>query len=330
MGASSVHRILLSICFALVLSSSSRASSDSPAQIWYDAHLVIAPGPDAPLNIEWTLKQEPLRTRAELTAELAKIEDFPNHPKRLAIQNQLAILDYGRALGYRFMYAGEHAWYFWFEMPIPGGMSLYAGGLEKTRWMLAAHPGGSQLTIIRSGKPFPRGSNVSRILDQARGHLATLLTAGIGLRHMAIVESDAGSDSWSALLGSGTEGDVVRLTGGWIDDARFPIVRVAETIRDGVVVSRIDYSAHEWVPDLGIAVPMRVDQLDSNGLANRYRVLSIGLVSRKEVEQYAQRPGEDRLSDLGVSPVILDFGDPDKATKEMFRDTPMLTWSLSD
>ena len=324
----------LLLCLLPVSFANGRPDPVGAANEWIDARVRLLETAGGGIHLEWTMEETPLRSRESLAAELREFSSYPDHPERASLEYQLSLLEQSRPLEHRFLYAGEGAWSIEFEMALmmPGmpDMHVRAGGYRGERWMLSTMGDEGQLTLLASGKPFPKGSNVSRFLDQATGNARVILMSGIPLGRVELVESSSSGDRWNATLSS--EGDwTYRISGAWLESPRVPVVLVCETLNNDVLHTRVDNERHEWVEALGVAVPRVVRCTTRKDTVQHFLVQTAGSIPADDLENESRPPDGRRLEDLGVvSHVVFNYAEPDEAARAALASQETTSWTLDE
>lgn len=276
--------------------------------------------------VGYTLTVRSLRSSDEVERRWAEVERFPDHPERTGVEYHRRLVRSPETSSGTMWYAGASLWRL--EEHRDAGNVFAAGGRGEDRWMLATGPGGNQLTIIRSGVPFPAPYNIGRFFDLLRERLA--LCGLLGLPHagagMNAERVSADSGSWTALLRSPGSGRAVLLRGdlGGLP----PVPRLVEVLvfedghAPGAPVTTVRLSGHvllepgpQWCP-----ASVVVDRADD--IRETYSFHPASLADRTAVRSTADVP--DRPAGCSV----LDFRSPGAADWARYADMPRVTWRV--
>lgn len=336
MGITHPRRFIQVLVCIPLIGAVTTAAAD-PAEVWLESRYAKNAALGEPLDIEWLFRRSTLRNPSEIRELVNRYADFPDHPELAPAQFHLNLLEFPYEMQHRLLFAGPGAWYFEEALPPSIGQPeehqsgvsiLRSAGLTNKRWMLYSTAAVGQLTIISSGVPYPRTSDVTRYYDIARRRLSAIAFAALPLEGVALISSEHTEDSWSAVVVAGNRGQRFRLTGGWLAGADVPIVTESSDLtEDGQPVTTVTFANHSFVPEFDTAIPMRVEWVRSDLVLEEIFVSGFRRTTARSIRAEATVPDTDRLAVLAPGARVVDFSNPNNPETASLSGGPMMTWT---
>ncbi|MCK4873065.1 MAG: hypothetical protein KAS72_10100 [Phycisphaerales bacterium] len=288
--------------------------------------------------VEYTLEHTTTLSSAEIERRWKKVERYPDHPDRTAIQRHRRLLSTPERLRKVLQFADSGAWLLEerYETGNMSGSSFRAGGVEDIRWMVSESGGDStseshgQLTMIRAGVPFPAGYNISRFLDMQREQLGLLLYGSLPrlLPGGSIESLQVDESSWTVMVSWEGSDRAAEVRGRWDRDTGQPIVRVLRRFAaDRSKYPRpaeIRYEDYVFDGLLGQSHATSVVEDHFDEFRDAYLIQGLRVVSREKVVNAASPPT------VGEQVRIADFREARSSELAINAESPHMTWHRSN
>ena len=275
---------------------------------------------EKPLLIEWTLTKTSLLPSDDIDARWKRIEPFPDHPDRSLLEFHRSLAAAPDVIHGRLLVLDNDTWMM--EERHASGYEFKCGGLDGERWMISGGIAPSQLTLIKSGVPFPAMYNVGQFFGVASRHRGAMLDAWLAdLPRELDVESIEPSESeWRALIVAPGGSIRVAIRGDWCEDRpRLRSLRRTDRVNDDKeVVTSLDA---EYSEDRGCAPPVRVTLDTSGGVRESYDIKGFALVTERDAESLCRPPAAVD----GVR--VVDFRREESAAWAAYPNAPRVTWT---
>lgn len=281
-------------------------------------------------------------TPSALADWVRRVGPYPDHPERgrLDYLRQLAASPEVRTI--TIFWSGEpggavRCWRMDQSAPSsssPDGSppAILAGGDREHRWMWARVQDAGQLTMTRSGVPFPASYNIGRFAEVAREYTSIVAAGGLGmLSDRAVGAVDEQSTAPSRRY---TFDDPA------INRAYVLICREIEGHGGGLPVEVTEFSPREafesgrssrttrmeafaGVDALGGPTPTRIRIDDADGLREDIVVRDVRSLSP------AEATAATRVPEVQQGTRVLDFRDPHSTAWGSYASSPRMTWTAS-
>ena len=317
---------------AIYIGSQSSAQDQNAAERWLEQRYHADARTPDPIRLTWLETRMPLRSIAELRAELDRLADLPDHPDRTRAIFHLRLAEHPSSLERDALFAGPRAW-FWSEAMTPtgdsAGSTMYYGGDGDRRWMLYSDANTPHLTVIRAGVSYPVSSDVNRFYTMMHEQLAMILSAGIPAGEVEIESQKNLPKGWEAIITHRESSRRYRIIGSWDGLGGEPIVQESISLNpDGTEQRRILFGDHEHYKGFAVPLPSRVEWIRSDGIVYEFSILDISRTDLAEVRKAGRVPEGDRLESLAPGAGVSDFGDPSSIASTSALGQRQASWTL--
>jgi len=271
-----------------------------------------------PISVEFAEVREPWATRSEIQAELRRISDRPDHPKRSILMFQLSMHDQPETECF-YAVSPDGDWM------LKRAEVRYAQSGD-LRW-ISSRPEGGQLSIIKAGVPYPSGFDAGPVKQDLIDHHRRLFHAGFSDRITAY-EINALSLSvtqWSVRISvtDPARSETALVEGGWAGESPVITSVRSESDETPVLFEQIEFASHE-PGDVHSPFPYAKRSRRKQDLTRSTIVIIAEAVespSSDELEAYAAVP------DLGSADAVRDFREPRSASHDLYADSALTTWT---
>lgn len=271
--------------------------------------------------VEWSLTRTTTLTREKLDTRWRQVASLVDHPERATIEFHRKLLESPETVAAEAWYAGPESWMY--QERRGDQDTLSAGGDGPIRWMLHQTGVQGQLTIIKSGVPFPAFFNVSRYLDLAREQIGLLAFGGLPGIHPAssLTVHSPSTNEWTAVFQGGA-GDYRAVISRDPGAPGFVVNQLSWISNDtGVakVVTRFERFVH--TPEFEKSYPSVVRQRRSDDVLETYHLVALRHAAPGMVKERGQIP------DVPAGVKRVDFRTSDQGVWANYPDASKVTWT---
>ncbi len=271
------------------------------------------------------IRRESTLQRAQVEAEYVKLRRTPEHPRLPYLETHLDLHRKPHVEHIEFTVIDRNH-FLMIEGREESEFLLMVGATGQDRWTQAQAGDQGQLTMIRSGQPFPSPFNMEQAASLARRRLTIALGGIPWVGDMPdLVDRRVGHDAWT-LRFRGNDGEILSVSGRRMTDGEL-VLESSETTQGSS--GRIIWSARfsQWTLHDGLPflVPSLVTHVDNSDVREQLRLRATRKIGRTEASRVIQPAVADG------SPIrVLDFRTPNSTSWETYRSLPTMTWSSQD
>lgn len=329
------HSILAMVALCVMFLQGTPARASEVLHRFFSQSFAESAAYPAPVLIEGTIRTDSRLSVHEIEAKLAELHGLPDHPDRGELEYLAALSAAPTEMRFTVATDGSGVWFYKEQQQGERG-TLHAGGGGKDRWMFFEpsttdeSSSEGQLTVIRSGVPFPSFYNVGRFRELAEKRIRTVLHGNpysIG-GEISSIERRPGEEAYTAAVLLPSREWSATAVASLASDR--PMLRTVEfrssASHDARILCRVMNSGHFEISDDGGLLPLipaRVT-VDQHSTREIYNIQHFRVLAPSELQALAAVPDASK----GVQ--VMDFREPDSARWNDYPNVVTLRWTAEE